>query len=122
MADAILLVLRWSARISGLLLVVLVVAMTIGHGGPPNVFQAPLPVQIEFCGLFLSLAGFLVGWRREGLGGLLAATGFAIFCATELIVTGRPPGGAIPLFIVPAVLLLASRGIHALRRRRSAVA
>ncbi len=121
MADAILLVLHWSARISGLLLVGLVVAITIGHGGSPNVFQAPPPVQIEFCGLFLGLAGFLLGWRWEGLGGIVASSGFAVFCATELIVNGKPPGGAIPLFVVPAVLFLASCGIHAVRRRRSTV-
>ena len=107
MATWILPALRWSARVTGLLLVGLVLIIIVGEG-PPNPFRQPPPVQIEFLGMFLMVVGFLAGWRWEAIGGLLAMTGFALFAATELIVNGRPPGGAIPLFAIPGVLYLLS--------------
>ena len=105
-----LLGLRWSARITGLLLVGLVVIFMVGEG-PPNPFRQPPPVQLELLSMGLMLVGFVVGWRREGLGSLLAVIGFAIFAASEMIVSGRPPGGAIPIFAVPGVLYLTSYGV-----------
>ena len=51
--------------------------------------------------MILMLAGFLAGWRWEAAGGLLALIGFAVFAAVEVVVNRKPPGGAIPLFVVP---------------------
>ena len=56
--------------------------------------------------MILMVVGFLAGWRWEAVGGLLALLGFAAFAATEVVVNRRPPGGAIPLFVVPGVLYL----------------
>jgi hypothetical protein len=53
---------RWAARITGFLLVGLVVLMMIGEGGPPNILTQPPPVQVESVGMLLMLAGFLLGW------------------------------------------------------------
>lgn len=108
---------RWSARITGLLLVGLVAVVVAGQG-PPNPLHAPPSVQVEFLGLLLVLAGCLAGWRWEGLGGLLVVAGFGAFVVTELAVNGKLPGGAIPLFAVPGVLFLAAFGVG--RRARSA--
>jgi len=102
---------RWAARISGLLLVALVAVFLVGEGGPPNILRQLSPVQLEFLAICLMLAGFLLGWRWEALGGGLAVGGFALFFGTELAVNGKPPGGAIPLFAVPGVLLLVSHGL-----------
>jgi peptidoglycan/LPS O-acetylase OafA/YrhL len=99
---------RWAARVTGLLLFGLVVAFTAGHGGPPNFFGQPRPVQLEFIALGLMLLGFVVGWVREGLGGLLVLLGLAAFNAVELVVNGRPALGAFPLFAVPGALFLVS--------------
>jgi hypothetical protein len=99
---------RWAARVTGLLLLVLVVATVIGEGGPPNVFDQPMPVQLEFAALGLMLLGLVVGWVREGVGGLLVLLGLAAFNAVELAVNGRLALGAFPLFAVPGVLLLLS--------------
>ena len=99
---------RWAARGTGLLLFGLVVALAIGYGGPPNVFRQPRPVQVEFAALGLMLLGLVVGWVREGLGGLLVLLGLAAFNAVELAVNGRPAGGAFPLFAVPGALFLLS--------------
>jgi len=111
MAVWTLLGLCWSARITGLLLVGLVLIFMVGEG-PPNPFNQPPPVQIEFLGMALMLVGFLAGWRREGAGGLMAMIGFIVFAATEAIVNRRPPGGAIPLFAVPGVLNLLDYGVR----------
>ena len=68
MAHGIMLSLRWSARITGLLLAALVLVMAIGEG-PPNPLKQPLSVQVEFAGLTLMLLGFLLGWRWEAWAG-----------------------------------------------------
>jgi len=104
-------VIRWAARISGLLLVALVAVFLVGEGGPPNILRQPGPVQLEFLAICLMLTGFLLGWPWEALGGGLAVGGFALFFGTELAVNGKPPAGAIPLFAVPGVLLLVSHGL-----------
>lgn len=106
-----LVVLRWAARITGLLLVGLVITFAVGEG-PPNVFRQPLPVTVEFIGMGLMLAGFLIGWRWEAMGGATSIAGFAIFAATELIVNRHLPGFAICLFVVPGLLFLASSGLR----------
>jgi hypothetical protein len=120
MARKVLLVVRWSARITSLMLVALVLVFMVGEG-PPNPFKQPSSVQVEFLGMALMLAGFLLGWRWEAMGGIMAVVGFAAFFATELVVNGRPPGGAIPLFVVPGVLFLVSYGLAAMGRRLPAV-
>jgi hypothetical protein len=104
-------VLRWVARITGLLLVGMVVLFVVGEG-PPNIFRQPPSVTVEFAGTGLMLAGFLAGWRWEAIGGITAVAGFAVFIATELIVNRHLPGGAIWLFVVPGLLLLASSGLR----------
>jgi hypothetical protein len=105
----------WSARITSLLLLGLVIIIFIGEGGPPNVFRQPLSVQFEFASLGVMLIGLVIGWVREGPGGLLVLLGLAAFNAVELAVNGRPALGAFPLFAVPVVLFLLS----ALLRRNS---
>jgi|SRR5271157_4985524 len=104
--------LRWSARITSLLLVGMVLIFMVGEG-PPNPFKQPPPVQFEFLGMSLMLVGFLAGWRWVGAGGLVAVIGFLVFAATEVIVNGSPPSGAIPLFAVPGVLYLLNYGLAA---------
>jgi hypothetical protein len=106
---------RWSARITSLLLLGLVIIISIGEGGPPNVFRQPPSVQLEFASLGLMLIGLVIGWVCEGLGGLLVLLGLVAFNAVELAVNGRPGLGAFPLFAVPGVLFLVS----ALLRRNS---
>jgi hypothetical protein len=99
---------HWSARVTSLLLLGLVVVIVVGQGGPPNIFHQPTPVQLEFAALGLMLLGLAIGWVREGLGGLLVLLGLAAFNTVELGVNGRPALGAFPLFAVPGVLFLLS--------------
>ena len=105
---------RWTARITGLLLVALIVVSMVGEGGPPNILRQPFAVQLELLAMLLMVIGLILGWRWEALGGGLAVGSFALLFGTEIAVNGRPPGGAIPLFAIPGVLLLIS---HVLARR-----
>ena len=89
-----------------------VTARPAGQPGPPDFLRRPVPVQIEFAGMFLMLVGFLVGWRWEAVGGVMAVAGFSLFLGTEMVVNGKSPGGSIPLFVVPGVLLLVSAGLR----------
>jgi hypothetical protein len=109
-------IVRWSARVTGLLLVGLVLAIVIGEGGPPNVFRQPTPVQLELGAMALMLVGMVLGWLREGLGGLLVLIGLAAFNAVELAVNGLPARGAFPLFAVPGILFLLSAFLQRKRR------
>jgi len=99
---------RWSARVTSLLLFGLVIVMVIGQGGPPNIFRQPIPVLLEFAAMGLMLLGLVIGWVREGLGGVLVLLGLAAFNGVELAVNSRPALGAFPLFAVPGALFLLS--------------
>jgi hypothetical protein len=85
-----------------------VIVFVIGNGGPPNIGGQPASVQLEFAAMGLMLLGLLIGWMREGLGGLLVIVGLAAFNIVELAVNGRPALGAFPLFAVPGILFLLS--------------
>lgn len=65
---------RWTARIAGTVLVVLVMIIAIGEG-LPNVFTQPWNVQIGFLALALMLVGILAGWRWELFGGIGSLVG-----------------------------------------------
>jgi hypothetical protein len=99
---------HWSARVTSLLLFGLVIVLVVGQGGPHNILRQPTPVQFEFAAFGLMLLGLVVGWVREGLGGLLVLLSLAAFNAVELAVNGRPARGAFPLFAVPGALFLLS--------------
>lgn len=108
--QAVLLSIRWLARISGLALTALVTVFLFGQGFP-NVFAQPTEVVLEFIALGMMIVGFLLGWRWEAIGGGLALVGFGLFCGVEVMINGAFPGGAIPLFVFPGILLLISHVI-----------
>jgi hypothetical protein len=99
--------LRWTARVTSLLLFGIVMLFLFAEGGPPNVFKQIRPVQLELTALGLVMLGFIVGWVREGLGGSMVLLGVAAFQAVELSVNGR----VMPflLFVViPGILFVLS--------------
>lgn len=106
------LALRWTGRITGLALSGLAAVFVLGYGGLPNLLEQPVPVQIEFAGMFMMLAGFVTAWRWETFGGILATCGFAALLVTEMATNGTPPGGLIPFFAIPGVLILVGRAIN----------
>ena len=74
---------RWAVRILAGYLVVLVIVLFIGGilsgEGPGNPFKHPLEVQLGFVGMFAMWVGCIIGWKREGFGGLLVIGGMMIF-------------------------------------------
>ena len=70
---------RWTARIVGAILVVLLVVIAIGEG-MPNPFAQPASVQLGFLALAMMMIGILAGWRWELAGGILSLAGWCLFC------------------------------------------
>jgi hypothetical protein len=79
---------RWTARIIGTLLVLMVVLIAIGEG-MPNPFTQPMAVQIGFLALGLVMIGILAGWRWELEGGTLSLIGWGLFVVAVM----HPPRG-----------------------------
>ena len=68
----------WLARISSLLMTLLVLAFVIGEG-LPNPADLILADKLGFAMLFLMLAGILASWKWEAAGGLLTIAGYLFF-------------------------------------------
>ena len=75
--------LRWIARLLAAGLAVLIVIITIGHGGPPNPFKQPTPVVLEFIGIAIAVIGLIVGWKWPGIGGVMVLAGIGVFHIIE---------------------------------------
>ena len=71
-------ILRWTARVIGGLVVLLIVGFAIGEG-MPNPIHQPAVVNISFLALTIMSAGQVIAWWKEGLGGLLVLAGLAGF-------------------------------------------
>ncbi len=108
---------RWTGRVTGSLLFLMVAAIMIGEGGPPNPFRLSVGEALQM-GMFATMTvGLLVGWRWERVGAALVLGGLAAFCAVEVASDGGLPGGAFPLFAIPGLLYAVSAALG----RRGAV-
>ncbi len=96
---------RWTARILGTLLVVLIFAIAVGEG-MPNPFTQPLDVRIGFLALALTVAGILAGWRWEFSGGILSLGGWLLFIVS--VVSLKRLNWFLLLLALPGILYLAS--------------
>ena len=96
---------RWTARIVGSMIVALVVIIKIGEGfNPANVNGIELAMSAVF---WAALAGMIVLWRWEGIGGLLTLGGMLAFYGLNFAASGKLPGGwVLPLCYLPGVLAL----------------
>ena len=109
---------RWTARILGTLLVLVVVTIAVGEG-MPNPLTQPLPIQLGFLGLALVMAGNLAGWRWDVAPALVSLAGWCLF----VLVAVKSPGRLNPFIAalaLPAVLLLTSAVLK--RRSQSPIA
>ena len=74
----LLAIMRWTARVIGCLVVLLVLAIAIGEG-VPNPMRQPAVVNASLAALIVMLIGQLLAWKHEGIGGALILLGFASF-------------------------------------------
>jgi hypothetical protein len=111
------LALRWAGRALGLAGFAFVAWFLVAHllaGEGPNPFRMSpreLALAVTF---FTAVAGMVVGWRWETLGGVMIVDGMLLFLLLELAARGSLPGGwvlwTLPL---PGVLYLAAAGLDA---------
>lgn len=107
---------RWIARIGSAAVILLVGAFLFGGE------ESMVPTPKEAVGMLLFpvgvVAGFVIAWWREAMGGLISLASLAAFNAWIFLSFGRFPGG--PYFLIlssPAFLFLLSA---LLRRTRPA--
>jgi hypothetical protein len=96
---------RWTARILGTFLVLIIVLIAIGEG-LPNPFTQPISVQVGFLALALVIIGILGGWRWELAGGTLSLVGWSLFVVAVM----HPPRGLnwfVGALALPGVLYVA---------------
>lgn len=110
------LVLRWTARLTSLVSIGLLLAfLGPGEKGTPTLPQAALMVFFPF-GV---MAGMILGWWKELQGGLLTIGSLAAFYVLIAVQRGQMPlTPAFALFALPGVLFLGA----ALARRSSQTA
>lgn len=111
-------ILRWTARISGLLIVVFTLIFVIGsafedrnrHPGAPFLSGLTPLVLIIFCVWGLGLAGLILGWWKEKLGGFLSLSCFILVFILNLFNVQSPDrmGALVPMLIsgIPSVLFI----------------
>ena len=98
---------RWLARVVGLA-PLLFVAAYVAKEGVPDLSAASSLERTLFTCMFTALAGFVVLWRWELVGGLLSVVATTAFYAVHLAGQGSLPGGAFPLFFAPGLLAIAA--------------
>jgi len=73
---------RWTARLLGAGMLVMMAAFAVGEG-LPNPLTRPPTVMIELLAMLAMWLGLLAGLRWEGMGAALVLCGYACFCAVE---------------------------------------
>ena len=96
---------RWTARVTGTLLVLMIIVIAIGEG-MPNPFTQPLVVQIGFLALAMIMIGILAGWRWELAGGVLSLAGWCLFFVS--VIGLKHLNGFVLLLALPGILYLLS--------------
>lgn len=105
---------RWAARLSSLASLGLLTWFLFSGGAAPTVNEG-IAMALFPGGVML---GMLLGWWREGLGGLLTVASLAGFYAWMAIVGGRASGPYFLLFAAPGFLFLAAWLMGRLRTGR----
>jgi hypothetical protein len=107
-------ILRWIARILALLFIAFILVMFIGEGGtwsqPKN-----LPLGVRDYGLLslfgLYVIGLIIGWWREGLGGLISLV-FIVALIVILLSEGDYQLTYFYIMLLPDILYLLSWCFH----------
>jgi acyl-[acyl-carrier-protein]-phospholipid O-acyltransferase/long-chain-fatty-acid--[acyl-carrier-protein] ligase len=112
--------LRWTARLLGLVSLGILLTFMIGEGFNPLRF-APRGWALCLCFPIGLMAGLLLAWRWELAGGLVAVLGTLGFYGLHFAFSGGlPRGGAFLALAAPAFLSLASSLVNAPVEERGA--
>lgn len=98
---------RWTARVIGVLMVLLTLIIAIGEG-MPNPFTQPVTVQVGFLALALIIVGILAGWRWELSGGIISLLGWCLLIVPVIKNSPRGMNGFVIVLALPGVLYVAS--------------
>jgi hypothetical protein len=95
-------VVRWAARVLGVVVLALVVRLLVSdwplYGGAPS-----LADTVQFVALFATLCGYVLIWRWEGVGALVAIGGASCFLAVGYAGYGSMPP-SFALLYLPGIL------------------
>lgn len=98
-------VLRWTARLTSVASIGLLLQFLFGEPGTPTLAEATLMAFFPF-GV---MAGMVLGWWKELYGGLFTVISLAIFYVLMFVQRGQvPPGPYFALFALPGVMFLAA--------------
>lgn len=107
---------RWTARILGLVVTGLVLAFIVGTGGF-NSLQLTGRDAALMLPFGIAIAGLVIAWWSELVGGLLAVDGILLFYGIHWYLTGRFPEGVyFGLIALPGLLFLAGATLDNKRR------
>jgi uncharacterized integral membrane protein len=85
MSTRLITTLRWVARIGGLLVLLTVIVLAIGEGFPnPFTYAFTSSELLLTIALLTMLAGILVAWKWESIGGALLLVGYITATITEM--------------------------------------
>jgi hypothetical protein len=102
---------RWLGRASSSVLLLTWITYVSIEATRPDPFT--LASAYQAAAFMVVFAGYLLGWRYELTGGLLAIMGTVAFFAVCVLTMGIPPSAAAIGFAVPGVFyLLAWRNDH----------
>jgi hypothetical protein len=73
---------RWTARVLGTLMLLVLALFVIGEG-MPSIMSQPATVRVEFVGFFVMALGMAIGWKWEGWAALLIVAGEIEFHVVE---------------------------------------
>lgn len=95
-------ILRWTARIWSILILVFLLFMFIGHIFFPEEGEASWKTIELIAAIFFPIGvclGMIIAWKKELIGGIVTVVSFIIFCFLILIPRGAI-GSMIPMFLL----------------------
>jgi hypothetical protein len=113
-------VFRWSARITALVLLAGWVTLVAIEGVPPESGLSAI-VWGQLAAMLVLFAGYVLAWRREVLGALVAIAAFGMFYAIHLWGVDGWPQLAFAVFAAPAVLFFVAHKLDTHHRSEPVV-
>jgi hypothetical protein len=104
--SSFIVVIRWTARILGILCLGLFLLFLVGEGGFNPFHLTMIELLMTLC-LLIVLIGILVAWKKEGWGGAIMVGSIILFYLINFAGSRKFPGGWVfPVLLVPGVLFL----------------